>query len=116
MSCRKPKVIKQYRWYGVTEADGVQVFEGKGPPTKCFTREVYGPNHTEDVQFSFSPNDECGHFNEITLSDLEDMIDTYPEAGMLYRGPIPDPDTTEIEEYCGDAPEERELLDCEDDC
>ena len=110
----KKKVTKEYRWYGVAE-DGVRVFEGSGPPTKCFTREVYGQNATGDVDFSFCSNGECENIDDITLEDFEDKTEMDSEAGMLYRGPIPDPDTDEIEEYDGDIPEERELLDCEDD-
>jgi hypothetical protein len=43
------------------------------------------------------------------------MIETYLESGMLFRGPIPDPDDINIDEYGGDIPEERELLDCQDE-
>jgi hypothetical protein len=112
---KKSKVKKMYRWYGVTDCDMVQVFEGNGPPTKCFTREVYGPDNTGDVNFSFCSNGECENADEITVSELEDMIETYLESGMLFRGPIPDPDDINIDEYGGDIPEERELLDCQDE-
>ena len=116
----KKKAVKEYRWYGITE-DGVSVFEGSGPPTKCFTREVYGPNNTEDVDISFCSNGECENTDNMELEDFENLIggemygEVYTEAGMLYHGPIPDPDTDEIEEWSLNIPEERELLDCEDD-
>ena len=112
---KKSKVTKMYRWYGVTDNDSAMVFEGSGPPTKCYTREVYGPNNTEDMNFSFCSNDECENIDEIAISDLKEMVDTYLEAGMLFRGPIPDPDDIELDEYVGDIPEERELLDCQDE-
>lgn len=112
---KKSKVKKMYRWYGVTDCDMVQVFEGNGPPTKCFTREVYGPDNTGDANFSFCSNGECENAGEITVSELEDMIEMYLEPGMLFRGPIPDPDDINIDEYDGDIPEERELLDCQDE-
>ena len=112
---KKSKVTKMYRWYGITDCDTVQVFEGSGPPTKSYTREVYGPNNTEDVNITFYSNGECENTDEITVSELGDMIETYLEPGMLFRGPIPDPDDIELDEYVGDIPEERELLDCQDE-
>ena len=118
MSVRKsvkaaPKI---YRWYGVGDED-VKMFDGSGPPTKTYTREVYGPDATGDVDIKFVENDDCEFIDYMEYDDFAEKAGCGYESdsGMLYRGPVPDPDEDEIEEYDeDDIPEERELSDCQD--
>ena len=117
---QKKKNVKpeMYRWYGVGDDDVIQIFDGSGPPTKQYTREVYGPGNTEDVNICYIQNEECEFVEEMNIELFVDKFDWSiddVEAGMLYRGPVPDPDAVELEQFYGGVPEERELLDCEED-
>ena len=111
----KKKVTKEYRWYGANSSGMMSVFDGSAPPTLTYDREV-SDGDTNDVNYEFIENKDAFEVDiDTSYDDFLDKFGIDVQEGQLFRGPIPDPDEEELEEWFDGIPEERTLIDVEKD-
>lgn len=113
----KKKVTKEYRWYGCNSEGMIAVFDGPNPPTLTYDR-IVTDGDTEDENYTFIENKDAFEIHEydaMSYDDFQTRFGIDAQEGQLFRGPIPDPDEIELEEWFDSIPEERTLIDGEED-